>query len=78
MTLASTKGILCFPQPRSYEETHEGASPTSDETLPVRAGIDTHRIAAAIVELKRQVQQEVMYPLERWLAAYRTIKVDVF
>lgn len=67
--------MLNFPQPRSYLDTEQGATPQTAKKLIVGQGVNIKKIVDANVDLKHNMQQEVLCPLEKWLSAYRTIKV---
>lgn len=51
--------------------------PKPAKQLVVGQGVNIKKIVDANVELKHNMQQEVLCPLEQWLSAYRTIKVSL-
>lgn len=74
--MATTRGVLGASLPRIFDNSKDSAVPVPEEGSLVGEGVDGTAILEANVELKEKMQQEVLYPLEQWLAAYRTIKVS--
>lgn len=68
---------LCSQLPQGYAAAHSCLLPLvpEQEDRMVGAHVNVENISAAQQDLKQRLQQEVLHPLDQWLAAYRTIKV---
>lgn len=75
VSFATTKGVLSAQLPRVFENAVDGALPTELEAGIVGQGVALDTITAATVDMRYKLQQEVLFPLEQWLSAYRTIKL---
>lgn len=69
------KLVLQAPLPRVFDTTEEGTAPLEAEPGIVGQAVSIEGVTAAAQEMRQKLQQEVLHPLEQWLAAYRTIKV---
>ncbi len=73
------KTSLSTPLPRAYDCTQSGGSApygTGPQLLlGGNAVADPEALSAVGADLRRRVEEEVIAPLEAWLAVYRSIKV---
>ncbi|MEW5306859.1 MAG: hypothetical protein WDW36_009297 [Sanguina aurantia] len=76
VTLNTTRGVLAAHLPRVFEATKDGAAAPPQEAGLVCEGVDISAICDSNVEMKHKMQDEVLHPLEQWLAAFRTIKAQ--
>jgi len=73
-SMSTIQGVLSSPLPRVHTVTDGGVIPVEGQISLVGHGVSLDVISSAGPELKLRLQQEVLYPLEQWLAAYRSIK----
>ncbi|KAL6748819.1 hypothetical protein V8C86DRAFT_2868504 [Haematococcus lacustris] len=74
VSLGTVRGVLCTPLPRAYDEGPLGVSPVDKEERVVGMAVNIEAVTAAGAEMRGRLQNEVLHPLEQWLAAYRSIK----
>ena len=69
--------VLAARLPRAYDETGAGVAPVDPEDRIVGVSVNHDAIASAGLEMKQRLTDEVIFPLQQWLAAYRSIKARV-
>lgn len=75
--LGTVSGVLKMPLPLVYEESPGGgAFPIADskEERIVGVAVNLDDIANSAFEMRHKLHEEVLHPIEQWLAAFRAIK----
>mmetsp|Transcript_6260 Transcript_6260/g.13714 ORF Transcript_6260/g.13714 Transcript_6260/m.13714 type:complete len:422 (+) Transcript_6260:115-1380(+) len=72
--ILTMKDVMNAALPRAYDETVMGVEPVDKDERIVGTNVNIEAMSAASSEMKERLQNEVLGPLEQWLAAYRTIK----
>uniref|UniRef100_A0A7S3VMU7 BAR domain-containing protein n=1 Tax=Dunaliella tertiolecta TaxID=3047 RepID=A0A7S3VMU7_DUNTE len=74
--LSTMRSVLAARLPRAFDETGAGVAPVDPEDRIVGVAVNHDAIANAGLEMKQRLTDEVIFPLQQWLAAYRSIKVS--
>lgn len=72
--LATMRSVLAARLPRAFDETGAGVAAVDEEERVVGVAVNHDAIASAGLEMKQRLTDEVIFPLQQWLAAYRSIK----
>ncbi|GAX80227.1 hypothetical protein CEUSTIGMA_g7665.t1 [Chlamydomonas eustigma] len=72
--ITTVKSVLEAPLPRAYQETVMGVEPMDPTEHIVGQNVQCEALPQSATEMKTKMQEEVLKPIEQWLAAYRTVK----
>lgn len=75
--LSTVRGVLSATLPRAYDDSPLGVQPVDKEEHIVGTSVNIEGISAASSHMKDRLQQEVLRPIEQWLAAYHQTKVGL-